>query len=296
MAMSTKLLAGRVVVVTGSSNGLGAAYARALAAEGASLVLNARRAERLAELAKELPSAAVVTGDVADPATAERIVETALSSFGHVDVLVNNAGTLRDRTLLKMTFEEFDTVMRSHVYGTFLVTQLVAQGMRERGGGSIINVGSDSGMRGAFGQTNYAAAKGAIAAMTLTWARELAKYGITCNCVLPNAHTEMTENLEGFLDEYRYGGKENFPRALGEAEEAAPLVVLLASERWKHLNGLFLSLGGDKLSIWERAKEVRCAFRDGGWSLEELDRSIEFALGTDLNAGWNVWPGASTTN
>ncbi len=80
---------------------------------------------------------------------------------------------------------------------------------------------------------------------------------------------------------------------LGEPDEAAPLVVLLASERWSRLNGLFLSLGGDKLSIWDRAREVRCAFKEGGRSLEELDRSIEFALGTDLNAGWNVWHTAS---
>jgi NAD(P)-dependent dehydrogenase (short-subunit alcohol dehydrogenase family) len=285
----SKLLAGRVVVVTGSSSGLGAAYARAFAAEGASLVLNGRQAEPLAELAKDLPAAVVVAGDVGDPATAERIVETAVSAFGRVDVLVNNAGGLRDRTLLKMTVEEFDEVIRTHVYGTFLVTRLVAPTMRDQGSGSIINIGSDSGMRGAFGQTNYAGAKGAIAAMTLTWAKELAKYGVTCNCVLPNAHTKMTEDLDGLLSDYRYGGTENFPRALGEPDEAAPLLVLLATERWRNLNGLFLSLGGDKLSIWDQAREVRCAFKEGGWTIEELDRSIEFALGADLNAGWDIW-------
>ena len=290
--MSAGLLDGQVIIVTGSSSGLGAAYARALAAEGASLVLNARRTPLLDELAESLPGAAAIAGDVADPATAERLVAAAVSSFGRVDALVNNAGTLRDHTLLKMTHEEFDDVIRSHVYGTFFTTQLVAQVMRERGRGTIINIGSDSGMRGAFGQTNYAAAKGAIAAMTLTWARELPKYGITCNCVLPNARTAMTENLDGLLGEYRYGAKEDFPRALGDPSEAAPLVVLLASERWRRLNGLFLSLGGDKLSIWDRAREVRCAFKEGGWSLEELDRSIEFALGSDLNAGWDIWQAA----
>jgi NAD(P)-dependent dehydrogenase (short-subunit alcohol dehydrogenase family) len=287
--VSDNVLAGRVVAVTGCSRGLGTAYARALSAAGASVVLNARRVESLESLARELPSSAVAVGDVADPETADRIVETARSSFGRLDVLVNNAGTLSDRTLLKMTPGEFDGVFRSHVYGTFLVTRVAAQAMREQGGGTIVNIGSDSGMRGAFGQTNYAAAKGAIAAMTLTWAVELAKYGITCNCLLPNARTEMTENAGDLLSDYGYGDPDSFPRALGEPAEAAPLVVLLASERWRHLNGLFLSLGGDKLSIWDRAHEVRCAFKSGGWSFDDLDRSIEFALGRDLNTGWNIW-------
>jgi 3-oxoacyl-[acyl-carrier protein] reductase len=281
--------------VTGCSRGLGAAYARALAEAGAAVVLNGRRSEPLEELVRELPAAAVAVGDVAAPETGDRIVETARSCFGRLDVLVNNAGALRDRTLLKMSLEEFDEVLRSHVYGTFLVGRAAAAAMREQGGGTIVNVGSDSGMRGAFGQTNYAAAKGAIAAMTLTWAQELVKYGITCNCVLPNARTEMTEGAGELLDDYRYGGPEEFPRALGEPAESAPLVVLLASERWRSLNGLFLSLGGDKLSIWDRAREVRCAFKAGGWSLDDLDRSIEFALGTDLNAGWDMWQTVPST-
>jgi 3-oxoacyl-[acyl-carrier protein] reductase len=281
-------LEGRVAVVTGCSRGLGEAYARALAGAGARVVLNARSEEALEQMAEQLPHAAVAAGDVSDPATADRIVETAVSSFGRLDVLVNNAGTLRDRTLLKMTPEEFDDVLRSHVYGTFFVTRKAAEVMRDQGGGSIVNVGSDSGMRGAFGQTNYAAAKGAIAAMTLTWAQELGKYGISCNCVLPNALTEMTENLEGMLEEYRYGDEGGFS-ALGEPAASAPLVVLLASERWGHLNGLFLSLGGDKLSIWDQSREVRCAFKPGGWSLDDLERSMEFALGSDLNTGWNIW-------
>ncbi|HKP18529.1 MAG TPA: SDR family NAD(P)-dependent oxidoreductase [Gaiellaceae bacterium] len=294
--MTEALLAGRVAAVTGASEGLGAAYARALAEAGASVVLNARRAKPLEDLAGELPRAAVAAGDVGDPETAERIVEAALSAFGRLDVLVNNAGTLRDRTLLKMSPEEFDDVLRSHVYGTFLVTRQAAPVMREQGSGAIVNVGSDSGMRGAFGQTNYAAAKGAIAAMTLTWAQELGKYGITCNCVFPNARTQMTENLDELLRNYRYDDTDGF-RALGESEEAAPLVVLLASDSGRRLNGLFLSLAGDKLSIWDRAREVRCAFKSGGWTLGDLERSLEFALGSDLNTGWQLLePAPSTTS
>jgi NAD(P)-dependent dehydrogenase (short-subunit alcohol dehydrogenase family) len=274
-------LAGRVVVVTGASSGLGAAYARALSAAGARLVVTARRAEPLHALAAELPQTRAVVGDVADPALADRVVEAARSAFGRIDVLVNNAGGVRDRTLLKMTDEEFDEVVKAHVYGPFQLTRACARVMREQGSGSVINIGSDSGLRGAFGQTNYAAAKGAVLGLTLTWAQELSRYGITCNCVLPNALTAMTEGLPDLLEAYRYGPPERFPRALGDAAEVAPLVVLLASERWSRLNGRLLSLGGDKLSIWRAPEEYRSAYLQGGWTLADLAGSLELALGAE---------------
>ena len=223
-----------------------------------------------------------VPGDVADPALAERAVSAALSEFGRLDVLVNNAGGVRDRTLLKMSDEEFDEVIAAHVRGPFLLTRACARAMRDQGeGGTIINIGSDSGLLGAFGQTNYAAAKGAVLGMTLTWARELERYGITCNCVLPNALTAMTEELPALLEAYRYGPPEHFPRALGEAAEVAPLIVLLAGGRFSRLNGRLLSLGGDKLSIWRPPEEYRSAFLQGGWSLDDLAGSLELALGPE---------------
>jgi 3-oxoacyl-[acyl-carrier protein] reductase len=140
--------------------------------------------------------------------------------------------------------------------------------MRDQRSGTVINIGSDSGLCGMFGQTNYAAAKGAVLGLTLTWAQELGRYGITCNCVLPNARTAMTEGLPDLLDAYRYAPPgERFPRALGEADEVAPLIVLLASERWSHVTGRLLSLGGDKLSLWRAPEEHWSAFRQGGWSV-----------------------------
>jgi 3-oxoacyl-[acyl-carrier protein] reductase len=275
-------LDGRVVVVTGASIGLGEAYARALSAAGARLVVCARNADRLHALARELPDTVAVVGDVGDADVADEVVAAAVDAFGRLDVLVNNAGMVRDRTLLRMSDDEFDEVVRAHVYGTFFMARACARQMKEQGGGSIINIGSDSGLAGAFGQTNYAAAKGAVLGLTLTWAQELVRYGITCNCVLPNALTEMTEGLDELLESYRYGGPERFPRALGEAAEVAPLIVLLAGSRWSRLNGRILSLGGDKLSLWEPPAETRTAFMQGGWTLPELDRSMEFALGCAL--------------
>jgi 3-oxoacyl-[acyl-carrier protein] reductase len=273
---------GRVVVVTGASSGLGAAYARALGGAGARLVVTARRGAPLEELCAELPDAVAVVGDIADPTLAERVVEAATSAYGRIDVLVNNAGGVRDRTLLKMTDEEFDEVIRGHVYGPFRLTRGCARVMREQGGGTVINIGSDSGLLGAFGQTNYAAAKGAILGLTLTWAKELNRYGITCNCVIPNALTAMTEGLPDLLEAYRYGPPERFPRALGAAEDVAPLIVLLASERWSRLNGLLLGLGGDKLSLWRAPYEHRIAYLQGGWSVDDLAESLELTLGPEV--------------
>jgi NAD(P)-dependent dehydrogenase (short-subunit alcohol dehydrogenase family) len=277
-------LEGRVVVVTGASSGLGEAYARALSDAGAKVVVTARRTERLQALADELPQVVAVPGDAGVPHVAEEVVARAISSFGRVDVLVNNAGGVRDRTLLKMTNDEFDEVVRGHVYGSFFMARACASQMKAQGSGTIINIGSDS-MAGAFGQSNYAAAKGAILGLTLTWAKELVRYGITCNCVLPNALTAMTEGLPQLLEDYRYGGPERFPRALGDAAEVAPLVVLLAGERWSQMNGRILSIGGDKLALWEPPAETRSAYLHGGWSVDELDRSMDFALGEILGDG-----------
>ena len=279
--MSTELH-GRVAIVTGATAGLGRAYALALAEAGADVVLSGRRPGPLHELSAQLGDAPVVAGDVGDRDVAQRLVETALSTYGRVDAVVNNAGAVRDRTLEKMSDDEFDEVIRGHVYGTFYVTRACARAMRSQGSGAVINIGSDS-MIGAFGQTNYAAAKGAILGMTLTWARELARHGITCNCVLPNALTAMTEELPELLAAYRYGPPEAFPRALGSASEVAPLIVLLASDRGRGLNGLLLSLGGDKLSIWQPPAETSVAFLNGGWTVAELERCMEFALGIDLS-------------
>jgi NAD(P)-dependent dehydrogenase (short-subunit alcohol dehydrogenase family) len=276
-------LDGQTVVVTGASAGLGEAYARALAQQGAALVLTGRRRAPLEALIRELPHAVAVVGDVGAPGFADELVSRALAAFGRIDAVVNNAGGVRDRTLLKMTDAEFDEVIKAHVYGTFYVTRACAVVMRDQRSGTIINVGSDSGLHGAFGQTNYAAAKGAVLGMTLTWAKELVRYGVTCNCVLPNALTAMTEGLPELLSAYRFGPPGAFPRAIGQASEAAPLVVLLATTRWRWLNAAVLSLGGDRLSVWQPPTESRTAFLQGGWSVAELDRSMEFALGNPFD-------------
>ncbi|MGA7273013.1 MAG: SDR family NAD(P)-dependent oxidoreductase, partial [Acidimicrobiia bacterium] len=190
-------LKGKVAVVTGSGQGLGLAYASALAASGAAVVVNDVDDEKAGAAADQIGAAGgeatPVGTPVGDAETAEALVSTAVDTYGRLDIMVTNAGILRDRTLWKMTDEEFDAVIRVHLRGTFTCARAAAIQFREAGnGGRLILAGSPAGQRGNFGQTNYAAAKAGIAAMARTWAMELARVGVTVNAVVPNAVTAMT--------------------------------------------------------------------------------------------------------
>jgi len=192
--MSASDLEGKVAVVTGAGQGLGRAYAVALARAGAAVVVNdldVRGAEETAALAGARTT--VVGGDVGDRAAADALVARAVEAFGRLDVMVSNAGVLRDAVLWKMTDEDFDLVVRTHLRGTFLCARAAAIRMREQGqGGRIIVVGSPAGQYGNFGQTNYGAAKAGIVGFTRTWALELGKDGITVNAIAPGpVETEL---------------------------------------------------------------------------------------------------------
>ena len=232
------LLDGKVALVTGAGGGLGRAHAIALAAEGAKIVVNdlggardgsgggAAMADRVVEEIVAAGGAAVADyGSVSDPAQAEAMVQAAVNAFGQLYGVVNNAGILRDRTLLKLHEKDFDDVLAVHARGTFLVTRAAARLMKEHGWqGSIVNTSSISGLRGNFGQTNYACAKAGIFGMTRVWFQELSRAGIRVNAVAPVAKTRMTEDLE---------------RVSAEAtpEQIAPIVVWLASELSSEVTG-----------------------------------------------------------
>ncbi|MDT5102881.1 MAG: hypothetical protein QOI25_394, partial [Mycobacterium sp.] len=202
------LLDGRVAIVTGSGRGIGREFALGFAREGASVVVNdvgvsldgrGTEEDPAAQVCAEieaLGSKAVPNYDsVTDYEGAANITRTAVEAFGTVDILVNNAGIVRDKTLLKMDEGDFDSVVAVHMKGTFNCTRHAAEVMKEKGYGRIINITSSAGLRGNFGQTNYSAAKAAIAGMTLTWAIELGKYGITVNAMAPSGVTRMTTGL-----------------------------------------------------------------------------------------------------
>jgi len=218
-------LTGKVAVVTGSGRGLGLAYARALAAAGASVVVNDVDQQVVDAAVESVASAGGkafgVTAAVGSTAAAEELISVAVAHFGRLDVLVTNAGILRDKVLWKMTDDDFDQVVGVHLRGTFTCARAAAVRMREQGeGGRIILIGSPAGQRGNFGQTNYAAAKAGIVGMARTWALELARSRITVNAVIPVAATEMTRTIPAFA------------AAIEEAERTgAPLPDWMRSHR-----------------------------------------------------------------
>ncbi|HTY16288.1 MAG TPA: SDR family NAD(P)-dependent oxidoreductase, partial [Myxococcota bacterium] len=230
------LLDGKVAIVTGSGGGIGREHALALAAAGAAVVVNDlggtrdgsgaghSMADAVVEEIRKAGGTAVANYDsVSTVAGGQGILKTAVDAFGRVDVLVNNAGILRDKTLAKMSEAEWDSVIAVHLKGAFCVTQPVFQRMREQeSGGSIINTSSTSGLEGNFGQTNYGAAKAGIAGLTRCLALEGQKFGIRVNAIAPVALTRMTEDLP-------MAKNEAFKERMSP-KHVAPLIVFLASD------------------------------------------------------------------
>jgi NAD(P)-dependent dehydrogenase (short-subunit alcohol dehydrogenase family) len=294
--MSAISLEGRVAVVTGSGRGLGRAYALALARAGAAVVVNdvdGDGARRTAEaVAAAGGRAAVEVRAVGDAAAADALVERAVAEFGRLDVMLTNAGVLRDRVLWKMTDDDFDTVVDTHLRGTFTCARAAAVQMRAQGdGGRIIVVGSPAGQRGNFGQTNYAAAKAGIAAFARTWAMELARSEITVNAIVPTAWTEMTASIpvyEPLVERVEAGdalpAQVRQAHAIGMPEDCAGLVVFLASDAASEISGQAIGIGGDRLTMWSHPAEISAAFQEGGWTAEQIAANWNATVGEQQQA------------
>ncbi|HEX9712912.1 MAG TPA: SDR family NAD(P)-dependent oxidoreductase [Actinomycetota bacterium] len=278
------LLDGRVAVVTGSGRGIGRAIAMELARNGAKIVINDAGVDVDGQGGSEDPAAQTVKeieaaggeavanyGDVSKWDQAEGIIGSALGAFGAIDILVNNAGILRDRSLLKMSEEEYDAVIAVHQKGTFNCTRHAAGHMKEKGYGRIINITSSAGLRGNFGQTNYGAAKAAIAGMTLTWAIELGKYGITVNAFAPSGVTRMTTGL-------LTADPEKIPPEMN-VELNAPMIAFLASEQAAHVNGQVLGRRGYTFTIFQQYGIRSGMFQPGGWTAEQIAANFDTILG-----------------
>ncbi|GAA5077604.1 SDR family oxidoreductase [Streptomyces similanensis] len=287
-------LHGKVAIVTGSGRGLGLAYARALAAAGAAVVVNDVDSETVdaavATITAEGGKAAGAVAAVGDSEQAQHLVETAVREYGRLDVLVTNAGILRDRVLWKMTDDDFDAVVKVHLRGTFTCARAAAVHMREQGtGGRIVLISSPAGQRGNFGQTNYAAAKAGIVAMARTWALELARAGVTVNAVVPVAATEMTKTIPAFAPVIAESERTGEPlpdwlrkeEGLGTVEDVAGLITFLASDASQDVTGQAIGIGGDRLALWAHPQEKAVAFADGGWSADAIAAEWHAGVGAE---------------
>lgn len=242
------MLKDRVALVTGASRGIGREIAQTLAAYGASVIVNYNGSKDRADEVVEMISAAggkaiAVKADVAKAEEIARLFEEAQAAFGRIDILVNNAGITRDNLILKMSEEEYDTVLDTNLKGAFLCMKHAAKIMLRQKSGRIINISSISGIAGNAGQANYCAAKAGLIGLTKSLAKELGSRGITVNAVAPGfIETEMTEKLS---EQVKEGMLAQIPlKRAGTVKDIAEAVAFLASERAAYITGQTLSVNG----------------------------------------------------
>jgi 3-oxoacyl-[acyl-carrier protein] reductase len=242
-------LSGKVAIVTGSARGIGRAIALKLAESGADIVINdiAAASEALEGVAAEIKAlgrqALAVTGDVSLKDDVNRMVEAAVNTYGHVDIMVNNAGVTRDQLLMRMSDEEWDTVLNIDLKSVFLCTRAVLRHMLRQRSGRIVSIASVVGIIGNAGQANYASAKAGVIAFTRSLAKEVGSRGITANAVAPGyIETKMTEKLEG---KQKQALLEHIPLgSIGTPRDVAEAVAFLASDEAKYITGQVLSVDG----------------------------------------------------
>ncbi len=294
----SEMLEGRVAVVTGAGRGIGRGIARCLAAEGARVVVadygvsgdgrepSSEPAEQVvAEIRDAGGEAAAVADTVATMEGAARIVGTAVERWGRIDILVTCAGFLRDRMIFNMSEEDFDAVVGVHLKGTFACIRAAVGPMREAGYGRIITFASGAGLFGNPGQSNYGSAKSGIGGLTKVVARDLGKYGITCNSICPVAGTRMTLT-EAYFKAREIRKKQGIvreDRGVADVEklspdDVAPLVAFLASEEAWNVNGQFFLATGPSYSLLSQPRPVATIFQPRRWTVAELIETVPDTL------------------
>ena len=306
----TPICEGRVAIVTGAGRGIGRGYAIELARQGARVVVNDLGADVDGEGNSSGPAHDVVEEihgfggeavandeDVSDFEGAHRLIDCALVTFGGLDVLVNNAGILRDRMLVNMSIEEWDAVVRVHLRGTFAPTRWAAGYWRDRSktgevnDARIVNTSSSSGIYGNVGQTNYGSAKAGIAAFTIIAAKELARYGVTVNAIAPGARTRMTENLARARG---VASREPDEFDARSPDNVAPVVAWLASVDSAAITGRVFNVAGGRLSVAEGWHAGPVTDKGARWDPAELGPVImDLVAQAPPNASMNgliPWP------
>jgi NAD(P)-dependent dehydrogenase (short-subunit alcohol dehydrogenase family) len=273
-------LDGKVAVVTGAGRGIGREVALLLARHGARVVVNdfggseagggssQTPADEVVEAIRKAGGEAVASYDsVASMAGGKAIVERALDTFGTADIVVNNAGVLRDRMIFNMTEEEWDVVIDTHLKGTFAVTRAAAPFMRERKWGRFINMTSTSGLVGNVGQANYAAAKLGIVGLTKVTALDMARYNVTANCISPFAWTRMIGTIPTDTEAQR--ARVEKVKKMGP-EHIAPVVAFLATDLAREVSGQIIGVRGKELMVFGHSRPIMRVHHAEGWTVERL--------------------------
>jgi len=296
--MSEGMLEGKVAVVTGGGNGIGREICKLMGAQGAKVVVNdlgttvdgqgtsRSAADEVADTIKAAGGEATSNYDtVATPEGGQNIIQTAVDTYGKIDILVHVAGILRDRMIFNMSIEEWDAVINVHLRGAFCVNKPACVLMRAQKSGCIINFSSISGA-GNSGQANYAAAKAGILGLTRTVARDMAKYGVRANAIWPGADTRMTQTVPEAARQLRAerGIGEAAPRPPMERkpEHVASVVTFLATDMAQDITGWTVGISGDRLSLIEDPRPVKTIFCPGGWTLDQVVDLWPSAFGLDL--------------
>jgi NAD(P)-dependent dehydrogenase (short-subunit alcohol dehydrogenase family) len=278
--MSVPLLKGKVAVVTGAGRGVGRGIALELARAGAAVVVNDLGSSLSGNATDESPAATVVREietlggqaiedrhDVADHAAAAAIVEAARSRFGRIDIIVNNAGNLRDTIFHRMTEEDFDAVLAVHLKGSFNVSRAAAPHFKQQGSGAFVHMTSTSGLIGNFGQANYCAAKLGIVGLSKAIALDMQKFGVRSNAVAPFAWTRMVGSIPEDTPEQKRrveGLKKLIP------ERIAPFVVALCSDAAAHVSGQIFGVRNNEIYLFSQPRPLRTAHTSDGWTPETV--------------------------
>ena len=288
----TKIMDGKVVLVTGAGGGIGRDIALAAAAAGAAVVVNdlgaslkgtgqtELAAQKVVDEITAAGGSAVANADsVADPDAAREMVDLAVKEFGRIDAVVNNAGILRDGFFHKMTYEDFDAVVKVHLYGAFNTSRAAADHFRTQESGALVHMTSNSGLIGNFAQANYAAAKLAIAALSKSVALDMKRWNVRSNCIAPFAWSRMISSIK--VDTPEQGARVEKLKQMTPAK-VAPMAVYLVSDRAAEVTGQIFAVRNNEIFLINQPRPIRSVHSGDGWTPEAIADHAIPALKADF--------------